>query len=209
MLRIEIIGNLGSDPEQRYTQDGKSQVSIRVRSTHGAAARTATRSSAQTGPGTRDGRQGRLRVTLSQGPARVRGRAAGHQRVDHARGRAAHLVRHLGRRRREPVAAGRRRRRSRACRQRLRSTSWRAALELATVGTATRRGCRGGPALLTDRNVTPRRGCAVCRGRAERVLSDDGQRQTWATIRSGLSAGLLQLVIFKQTGPPSGFERLS
>jgi len=30
MLRIEIIGNLGSDPEQRYTQDGKSQVSIRV-----------------------------------------------------------------------------------------------------------------------------------------------------------------------------------
>jgi single-strand DNA-binding protein len=30
MLRIEIIGNLGSDPEQRYTQEGKSQVSIRV-----------------------------------------------------------------------------------------------------------------------------------------------------------------------------------
>jgi len=30
MLRIEIIGNLGSDPEQRFTQEGKSQVSIRV-----------------------------------------------------------------------------------------------------------------------------------------------------------------------------------
>ncbi len=30
MLFIEIIGNLGSDPEQRFTQDGKSQVSIRV-----------------------------------------------------------------------------------------------------------------------------------------------------------------------------------
>jgi single-strand DNA-binding protein len=30
MLRIEIIGNLGSDPEQRFTQEGKTQVSIRV-----------------------------------------------------------------------------------------------------------------------------------------------------------------------------------
>ncbi len=30
MLFLEIIGNLGSDPEQRFTQDGKSQVSIRV-----------------------------------------------------------------------------------------------------------------------------------------------------------------------------------
>ena len=30
MLRIEIIGNLGSDPEQRYTAEGKAQVSIRV-----------------------------------------------------------------------------------------------------------------------------------------------------------------------------------
>jgi len=30
MLFVEIIGNLGSDPEQRFTQDGKSQVSIRV-----------------------------------------------------------------------------------------------------------------------------------------------------------------------------------
>ena len=30
MLRIEIIGNLGSDPEQRFTQEGKAQVSIRV-----------------------------------------------------------------------------------------------------------------------------------------------------------------------------------
>jgi len=30
MLFVEIIGNLGSDPEQRFTQDGKSQVSVRV-----------------------------------------------------------------------------------------------------------------------------------------------------------------------------------
>jgi len=30
MLFVEIIGNLGSDPEQRFAQDGKSQVSIRV-----------------------------------------------------------------------------------------------------------------------------------------------------------------------------------
>ena len=30
VLRIEIIGNLGSDPEQRYTAEGKAQVSIRV-----------------------------------------------------------------------------------------------------------------------------------------------------------------------------------
>jgi single-strand DNA-binding protein len=30
VLRIEIIGNLGSDPEQRFTQDGKAQASIRV-----------------------------------------------------------------------------------------------------------------------------------------------------------------------------------
>ncbi len=30
MMRIEIIGNLGSDPEQRFTQEGKPQVSIRV-----------------------------------------------------------------------------------------------------------------------------------------------------------------------------------
>ena len=30
MMRIEIIGNLGSDPEQRFTQEGKAQVSIRV-----------------------------------------------------------------------------------------------------------------------------------------------------------------------------------
>jgi single-strand DNA-binding protein len=30
MLRVEIIGNLGSDPEQRYTQNGVSMTSIRV-----------------------------------------------------------------------------------------------------------------------------------------------------------------------------------
>src|SRR5260370_11220025 len=30
MMRIEIIGNLGSDPEQRFTAEGKVQVSIRV-----------------------------------------------------------------------------------------------------------------------------------------------------------------------------------
>ena len=30
MLFIEIIGNLGSDPEQRYTAEGKSMVSVRV-----------------------------------------------------------------------------------------------------------------------------------------------------------------------------------
>ena len=30
MLRIEIIGNLGSDPEQRFTNEGVSMTSIRV-----------------------------------------------------------------------------------------------------------------------------------------------------------------------------------
>ena len=30
MLFVEIIGNLGSDPEERYTADGKQMVSIRV-----------------------------------------------------------------------------------------------------------------------------------------------------------------------------------
>jgi single-strand DNA-binding protein len=30
VLRIEIIGNLGSDPEQRFTTDGVSMTSIRV-----------------------------------------------------------------------------------------------------------------------------------------------------------------------------------
>ncbi len=30
MLRIEIIGNLGSDPEQRYTSEGVAMTSIRV-----------------------------------------------------------------------------------------------------------------------------------------------------------------------------------
>jgi single-strand DNA-binding protein len=30
VLRIEIIGNLGSDPEQRFTQDGVAMTSIRV-----------------------------------------------------------------------------------------------------------------------------------------------------------------------------------
>jgi single-strand DNA-binding protein len=30
MLRIEIIGNLGSDPEQRYTAEGVAQANIRV-----------------------------------------------------------------------------------------------------------------------------------------------------------------------------------
>ena len=30
MMRIEIIGNLGSDLEQRYTAEGKLQVSVRV-----------------------------------------------------------------------------------------------------------------------------------------------------------------------------------
>jgi hypothetical protein len=30
MLRIEIIGNLGSDPEQRYTAEGVAMSSIRV-----------------------------------------------------------------------------------------------------------------------------------------------------------------------------------
>jgi single-strand DNA-binding protein len=30
MLFIEIIGNLGADPEERFTADGKQQVSIRV-----------------------------------------------------------------------------------------------------------------------------------------------------------------------------------
>src|SRR6202162_4741363 len=30
MLRIEIIGNLGSDPEQRFTQNGVAMTSIRV-----------------------------------------------------------------------------------------------------------------------------------------------------------------------------------
>jgi single-strand DNA-binding protein len=30
MVRIEIIGNLGSEPEQRFTAEGVSMVSIRV-----------------------------------------------------------------------------------------------------------------------------------------------------------------------------------
>ena len=30
MLRVEIIGNLGSDPEQRYTSEGVAMTSIRV-----------------------------------------------------------------------------------------------------------------------------------------------------------------------------------
>jgi len=30
MLRIEIIGNLGSDPEQRFTGEGVAMTSIRV-----------------------------------------------------------------------------------------------------------------------------------------------------------------------------------
>ena len=30
MLRVKIIGNLGSDPEQRYTSEGVAMTSIRV-----------------------------------------------------------------------------------------------------------------------------------------------------------------------------------
>ncbi len=48
MLRIEIIGNLGSEPEQRFTAEGVSRVSIRA-AVNSRRVPTATRSSAPTG----------------------------------------------------------------------------------------------------------------------------------------------------------------
>jgi len=49
VLRIEIIGNLGSEPEQRFTNEGVSMTSIRVAVNSRPAVPTASRSSARIG----------------------------------------------------------------------------------------------------------------------------------------------------------------
>ena len=108
MLRIEIIGNLGSDPEQRFTAEGVAQTSFRV-----------AVNSRRRGPnGDQVERMDWFRVrvrTMGSKPDYVQRFTKG-QRVlvvgrleisdwETARGRETHLIRHLGRRRGEPIAA--------------------------------------------------------------------------------------------------------
>ncbi len=108
MLFVEIIGNLGADPEERFTADGKPQVSIRVavnsrrKSADGEQIERTDWFRARMGGGRGDYLARELR---KGGRVLVRGRLEIGEYTAKEHRRSANDVRHLGGRRDQPDAA--------------------------------------------------------------------------------------------------------